>query len=218
MRIGLLISRLDRGFHRTAWLSVTETARRHGVDAICFDGGVLAPDDELARKSNALYDLISAETMNGLLVWSSCLDWSVQPGAMQAFCERFRPLPLVSIGRALAGFPSVLVDNYQGMREAVRHLIEAHGYRRIAFLRGPVGNHEEVLRYRGYADVLHEYGIPLDPLLISTHTNWERSDGTAMVRLLVDERGLRPGRDFQALVSVGDDMACGAMEASEITV
>ncbi len=213
MRIGLLISRLDRGFHRTAWLSVAETARRHGVDAICFDGGVLAPDDELARKSNALYDLISAETMDGLLVWSSCLDWSVQPGAMQAFCERFRPLPLVSIGRALAGFPSVLVDNYQGMREAVCHLIEVHGYRRIAFLRGPVGNAEEVLRYRAYVDALDEHGIPLDPLLISTHTSWERSDGTAMVQLLVDERGLRPGRDFQALVSVGDDMACGAMEA-----
>ncbi len=213
MRIGLLISRLDRGFHRTAWLSVAETARRHGVDAICFDGGVLAPDDELARKSNALYDLISPETVDGLLVWSSCLDWSVQPGAMQAFCERFRPLPLVSIGRALAGFPSVLVDNYQGMREAICHLIEAHGYRRIAFLRGPVGNAEEVLRYRAYVDALGEHAIPLDPLLVSTHTNWERSDGTAMVRLLVDERGLRPGRDFRALVSVGDDMACGAMEA-----
>ncbi len=212
MRIGLLISRLDRGFHRQAWLSVVETAQRHNVDAICFDGGVLTPDDELARKSNMLYDLISAETIDGLLVWSSCLDWSVQPGAMQAFCERFRPLPLVSVGRDLAGFPSVLVDNYQGMREAVRHLIETHGYRRIAFLRGPIGNHEEVLRYQGYTDALREQGIALDPLLISTHTTWERADGMAMVRLLVETRGLKPGRDFQALVCVGDDMACGAME------
>lgn len=68
MRIGLLISRLDRGFHRTAWLSVAETAQRHHVDAICFDGGVLAPEDEWARKSNALYDLVSAQ------LWTDC--WS----------------------------------------------------------------------------------------------------------------------------------------------
>ncbi|MCS7061042.1 MAG: substrate-binding domain-containing protein [Anaerolineae bacterium] len=213
LRIGLLIPRLDRGFHRTAWLSVAETATRHGVDVVCFDGGVLAPDDEFARKSNTLYDLISPKTMDGLLVWSSCLDWSVQPSVMQAFCERFRPLPLVSIGRVLKGFPSVVVDNYQGMCQAVMHLIEAHGYRRIAFLRGPTGNYEEVLRYQAYVDTLQEHGIPLDPQLISTHTTWERADGAAMIHLLLDERGLQPGRDFQALVSVGDDMACGAMEA-----
>ncbi len=212
-RIGLLISRLDRGFHRTAWLSVAETARRHHVDAICFDGGVLAPDDPLAQKSNALYDLVGAQAVDGVLVWSSCLDWSVQPGAMQAFCNRFRPLPVVSIGRLITGIPSVLVDNYQGMQEAVRHLIEVHGYRRIAFLRGPVGNYEEVLRYQAYVDTLSAYGIPVLPDLISVHTSWERSDGTEMIRLLVDVRGLQPGRDFQALVSVGDDMACGAMEA-----
>lgn len=212
-RIGLLISRLDRSFHRTAWLSVAETARRHNVDAICFDGGVLSADDELSRKSNALYDLVSAQTIDGLLVWSSCLDWLVQPGVMQAFCDRFRPLPLVSIGRALTGFSSVLVDNYQGMREAVLHLVEAHGYRQIAFLRGPAGTYEEVLRYQAYTDVLAERGIPLNPGLISTHTGWERADGAAMVRLLLDERGLRPGRDFQALLSVSDDMTCGAMEA-----
>ena len=212
-RIGLLISRLDRSFHRTAWLSVAETARRHDVDAICFDGGVLSADDELSRKSNTLYDLVSAQSVDGLLVWSSCLDWLVQPGAMQAFCDRFRPLPLVSIGRTLAGFSSVLVDNYQGMREAVLHLVVAHGYRRIAFLRGPTGTYEEVLRYQAYTDVLAERGIPLDPELISTHTGWERADGAAMVRLLLDERGLQPGRDFQALLSVSDDMTCGAMEA-----
>lgn len=213
LRIGLLISRLDRGFHRAAWLSVAETATRHGVDVVCFDGGVLAPDDELARKSNTLYDLISPQTMDGLLVWSSCLDWSVQPGAMQAFCERFRPLPLVSIGRVLSGFPSVVVDNYQGMREAVTHLIQAHGYRQIAFLRGPAGNYEEVLRHQAYVDALRAHGIPLDPRLISAHTTWERADGAAMIHLLLDERGLRPGCDFRALVSVGDDMACGAIEA-----
>ena len=104
------------------------------------------------------------------------------------------------------------MDNYQGMQEAVRHLVDTHGDRRIAFLRGPVGNYEEVLRYQAYVDSLAERGIPFDPALVSAHTNWERADGTAMIRLLLDERGLRPGADFQALVAVGDDMACGALE------
>ena len=49
----------------------------------------------------------------------------------------------MSVGRPLPGIPSVLVGNYQGMRDAVEHLIEVHGFRCIAFIRGPVGNLEE---------------------------------------------------------------------------
>ncbi len=131
---------------------------------------------------------------------------------MDAFCRRFSPLPVVSVGRAFVGIPSVLVDNYQGMRDAVGHLIEHHGYRRIAFLRGPKGAQEEVLRFRAYRDTLTSHGLPLAAELVSGHTNWARRDGPIAIAEFLDARGLRPRIDFDAIVSVGDDMACGAVE------
>ena len=144
--------------------------------------------------------------IDGLVIWSSALDWQVTEGTMEAFCRRFTSLPVVSVGRAFAGIPSVLVDNYQGMRDAVCHLIEHHGHRRIAFLRGPEGAQEEELRFRAYRDALTDHGLPLAAELISGHTNWDRSDGPVAIADFLDARGLRPKLDFDAIISVGDDL------------
>ena len=135
---------------------------------------------------------------------------------MEAFCRRFTQIPVVSVGHAFDSIPSILVDNYQGMREAISHLIAHHGYRRIAFLRGPEGAREAELRFRAYCDALAGYGIPLVPQLISGPTNWDRSDGPVAVQEFLDTRGLAPGVDFQAIVSVGDDMACGVLETLQV--
>ncbi len=213
LTIAMLTSRLDRGFHRAAWLGVADAARERDLNIICFDGGVLRSPDGFATQANAVYDLVNPRLIDGLIIWSSALDWFIKPREMEEFCERYRPLPMVSVARVLKGIPSIVVDNYRGMKEAIIHLIHVHGYRRIVFLRGPEGNREELLRYRAYRDALAESGIPFNSKLVSSYTNWERVDGIAAIHLLMDERRLLPGADFEAVVSVGDDMACGAMEA-----
>lgn len=211
-----LTSQLNRSFHRAALRVISEAARSFGANFVCFDGGVLAPADPggvtTAGEGNVLYDLVSADAVDGVIIWSSALDWDVGEAGMGVFCRRFTDIPTVSVGRALNGIPSILVDNYQGMRAAVAHLIEHHGYRRVAFLRGPEGAREAELRFQAYCDTLADHGIPFTTKLVAGPTNWERSDGPIAVQEFLDVRGLRAGVDFQAIVSVGDDMACGVME------
>ena len=77
------------------------------------------------------------------------------------------------------------------------HLIESHGYRRIAFVSGfenHVGMRE---RYRGYVVALTDHGLALDPNLVTPPT---LSDGRSGINVLLDERGLRPQIDFDAVV------------------
>ena len=210
--LGLLTSQLNRGFHRAALMRIAEAAHAFGANLICFDGGILAPPGAADAAANALYDLVGPHAVDGLIIWSSALDWIVHEAQTEAFCRRFSPLPVVTVGRAFAGIPSVLVDNYQGMRDAVCHLIEYHGYRRIAFLRGPEGAQEEELRFRAYRDALTDHGLPLAAERVSGHTKWDRSDGPVAIADFLDARGLRPKIDFDAIISVGDDMACGALE------
>src|SRR5262249_26450001 len=57
-------------------------------------------------------------------------------------------------------FPSITIENKSGARQIVDHLIEAHGRRRIAFLRGPAGNEDSLWRERGYREALAAHGIP----------------------------------------------------------
>jgi signal transduction histidine kinase/DNA-binding LacI/PurR family transcriptional regulator/AraC-like DNA-binding protein len=212
LTIAMLTSQLNRGFHRAAFFGVAEAARAGGANLICYDGGVLAPSGSPSAAANVLYDLVDHQALDGVVMWSSALDWEVGAEQTEALCRSFTPLPVVSVGRAFPGIPSVLVDNYQGMAEAVRHLIEGHGHERIAFLRGPEGAREEELRFQAYQDVLAEHGLPFNARLVSRRTNWERSDGPVAIKEFLDARGLRAGVDFQAILSVGDDLACGALE------
>ncbi|HEX9117247.1 MAG TPA: phosphoserine phosphatase, partial [Anaerolineae bacterium] len=152
LTIGLLIAELNRGFHRAAFFGIAAAAANAGADLISFDGGLLAAAGSPETAANVLYDLVGPSVVDGLIIWASALDWNVGAAQTEAFCRRFAPLPVVTVGRAFAGIPSVLVDNYGGMRAALRHLIEHHGQRRIAFLRGPEGALEEELRFQAYCD------------------------------------------------------------------
>jgi len=155
-------------------------------------------------------DLVNAENLDGLVIWGGALAQIVGFEEARATFERYRPLPMVSVALALEGIPSVLVDNYQGMRGAVVHLIEVHGHRRIAFIRGPEGFSEAEERYRAYTDVLAECGLPFDPDLVASG-NFLPPSGAAAMRLLLDERKA----DFDAVVTANDHMAVGVYEELE---
>ena len=160
--IGLLSDRLYNEYSYNMWAGVADAAREHGVNLLYFTGGHLGSGDLF----NTIFELANPEMMDGLVVWSALLGHDVGPEATSTFCERYRPLPMVSIGLALEGIPSIMVDNHGSMRDVVAHLIEKHGCRRIAYLNGPEANLEAQERYRGYADALAEHGISLDPNLV----------------------------------------------------
>ena len=58
------------------------------------------------------------------------------------------------------------MDGYQSMRTVLVHLIEVHGYRRIAFVTGLPRHSGHQERYHAYVDTLAEYGLPLNQKLV----------------------------------------------------
>lgn len=61
-------------------------------------------------------------------------------------------VPLLLVNREGAGLPSVVVDNRDGVRQAVRHL-HALGHRRLAYVGGPAGSWSDARRRDGLADL-----------------------------------------------------------------
>ena len=209
--IGLLIEHIagPGGYQAAVWTGASEASREHDANLISLAGGTLrfSPFDEFVQQRNSIYELAAQENVDGLII-SSTVGSYTDPEEFRKFCDRYRPLPRVGIGMVVPGIPTVLVDNTQGMREAVAHLIETHGYRRIAFIRGPEGNEEAEQRYQVYTKVLAEHDLPLDPDLVAPG-DFSPPSGAAAVRLLLDERKASP----QAIVAANDLMALAAMEA-----
>jgi len=160
--IGLLSERLGNEYSYSMWAGVANAAREHEVNLLYFTGGHLNVGDLF----NTDFDLVDPEMVDGLVIWSALLGHQVGPEATEAFCKRYRPLPMVSIGLPMEGIPSIMVNNYEGMRDLVAPLVAKHDCRRIAYLSGPEANLETQERYRGYTDALAEHGISLDPNLV----------------------------------------------------
>ena len=195
----------DPNSHRV-WAGVASVAQERDVNLICFPGKPLRSPLEFEAQSNILYELVSAQSIDGLVIWSAGLPLFVDRPEMNAFCQRFRPLPMVTAGVPIEGIPGVTVDNYRGMPPVVSHLIEVHGRARIAFIRGPEYHQEAEERYRAYLDVLADHRIPYDADLV-VHGNFKESGGAAAAEQLLS--GCRDG--FDALVAASDNMAIGAL-------
>src|SRR5690606_7044008 len=125
-----------------------------------------------------------------------------------SFVESFEPLPTCSVGIELPNTPSVSIDNHTGVREALLHLLEEGGRRRIAFIRGPEGNREAEERCSAYRDVLTSHGLGINPDLV-VQGDFEAASGSAAIRTLIDERHVA----FDAVVAASDLMALGALNA-----
>jgi DNA-binding LacI/PurR family transcriptional regulator len=115
-------------------------------------------------------------------------------------------IPLVLVGRPLPGIQAsyVDVDNRQGARNAVEHLIGG-GRRAVATISGPLDMPVGIDRLAGYRDAIGEAFRATDASLEATGDFTQESGAKAMTRLLTK----RP--DLDAVFAASDLMASGAL-------
>ena len=94
-----------------------------------------------------------------------------------------------------------------GAAAATRHLIQAHGHRRIAALRGPAATSTGRERRTGYEAALREAGVTVDPALVA-HCPYTLEAGREVARRLLTGTP-RPA----ALLAAGSVLTAGALLA-----
>ena len=208
--VGFLLASLNTGASRALWPGLLDAAVQHDVNLISYPGGRLNASNAFESQRNLIFELANPDCLDGLVTWASSLGGVLSPSETNAFHLRYQGLPMVSLAQFMEGLPTVAINSYQGMRELLTHLIQVHGFQRLAFIRGPEEHYYAQERYRAYLDTLQHYNIPLDPLLVTRPLRWE--SGAEAVQILLDERELKPGSDFQAVVAVSDLLALWALK------
>jgi signal transduction histidine kinase/DNA-binding LacI/PurR family transcriptional regulator/CheY-like chemotaxis protein len=179
------------------WLGAVEAAAELDVNLVNFgDINIYYP-----QQNRSLYTLIQPRRLDGLIL--------VNPTFNQPDRNFFNSVPIVNVGCAGKDFvTSILVDNYDGMRTVVRHLVEIHGCKRLAFIKGPANNPDAGLRFKAYEDEIKAHGLALDANLLFQPFDWSPPGGSEGVRILLDERKV----GFDGLVASNDNMALAAMQ------
>jgi LacI family transcriptional regulator len=119
--------------------------------------------------------------------------------------------PFLVLGRSVPGLDTggIHPDNESGAYQLVKHLVDQHGYRRIAYIAGPEDQLHNQERLAGCRQALFEAGISLDLELIA-RGNFDEAGGYQAAQQL-----LRLASPPRAIFAANDQMAVGAMSAAE---
>lgn len=206
-RIGFMLASIHTGTANDMWPVIAQKASASEAALFVFPVGRLKWPTEGEYLRNDLISLVNHRNIDGLISWASSLGGHV-PIVEQAAVHDSLDMPYVTIGMKKTGHVNVEFDAYTGVRSAVMHCIRVHGSRRIAFIRGPETHVSAQDRYRAYLDALALTGIEFSPALVSPPTAWSR--GGDALDILVGERALVPGKDFDALICASDLLLYGA--------
>src|SRR5262249_2462 len=157
---------LRNSYQTTIIAGLSDAAARREVDLVVFAGGVLGAPDNVGVNRNFAFDLCDPAGFDGAVILGGALGNQLGPSAVAAVCARFGARAVGGGGGSAAGVPAVSVDEDSGMRQALDHLVTRHGFRRIAFVRGPTVNPEAERRFGVYRAVLEERGIGFDADLV----------------------------------------------------
>lgn len=207
--IGYLIDGVeDTPYHWQILRGAMQEAQDRGAHFVVFVGGALNATGA-ATGSNWVYELARPGNVDALAL-SGSLGNAAGSKALAEFCARCPPMPICSIALPLPGASSVCLDNAAGMRAVVAHLLDVHGMKQIAFVRGPAASDEAELRLRVYRETLQSRGVAYDPLLV-VGGDFMPPAGRKAVATLFDERKI-PVTAVRAIVAANDAMATGVVE------
>jgi DNA-binding LacI/PurR family transcriptional regulator/signal transduction histidine kinase len=207
--IAVLNAQVSRIWGAEFMAGILESAHAQDVNVVSFSGGQATAIPAAGKISYGVYDLIKPNQFDGIIL-SSDITHGLTLSEIQNFCNTFAPTPIVSFSIPLKNIPTCIADNKSGMQAIVQHLIQEHGYKRIAFIRGPHGQIEADQRFEAYKTELEANKIRFDETLVFDG-NFTPESGRAAVRTLYDERDIR----VQAIVCANDRMAFGVLEALE---
>ncbi len=193
--IGLIVPDIMNPFYTNIARGVEDVAHAHNYSLI------LGNTDEDPEKEKKYLQLLESKQADGLIIAVTDRSYAY----LQSL--PIQNLALVSIDRSLfdLGVDTVMVENVEGARTAVEHLISL-GHRRIGLLTGVRGIAPTEERIQGYTEALEKHGIAIDPTLIATTR--PRVDGgkRGALQLLTQEN--RP----TALFVMAGTMVIGALQ------
>src|SRR5262245_17911953 len=147
--IALLLDYLGGDYQTGLLHGVSAAAEERDVNVLTVIGRSLGAPRPADAAQNDIYARLGPECVDAVIVGAGSIGIFAGMERLRDLCRSYAPLPVVSVGACLTTLPSLVVSNRRGQRIVVDHLIEEHGCRRIAYVRGPRESEEAEQRFSG---------------------------------------------------------------------
>ena len=211
LRLGVVTDYLNSPYHRRILEGITEFGKTQHVSFLYFVVGRLEARRDWEKYHNIVASFPDPSTIDGMILFISSMRNLVKEEYASKLLKKYRKVPIVTLSEVLPETPAVIVDNDKGMRELMEHMVVTHGYKRIAFLKGPENNVEAQTRFDIYKQVLKEHNISYDEELVFWG-NFTYDSGRDAIKFFLDKKKVK----MDAIVASNDNMALGALEEFQL--
>lgn len=203
MRIGLVVNILDEEYQISVFRGASGRAAEKGIELICFqqEGPGLREDSFLSSFPEREFF-----GLDGIILLSSVLCDGCDMNVKSDIDRIWRNIPVVSVGQAIGGIPSLVIRSRGSMRSLVEHLILHHSYRKFVFIGGASRHHDTVEREQVFVDTVESFrgSFPDLDYTIRRGDFTENSAVREMTRYIEEGNGR-----VDAVVCANDNMAIG---------
>jgi len=195
--IGVLIPDLNNPLFPPMIRGIEDRLAEHGYVALIGN-----TDIDMA-KERLVFDQMRARHVDGFVLATAITGSPILAAAAEA------DVPVVLMNRTSPDYPfsSVTVDNEQGVRAAVAHLVSL-GHTRIGHIAGPQDTSTGEARLRGFRSAMAAHKIPVAESQVAYASGYSLEEGARCGAEL-----LAAGRDLTAVVAGNDMLAIGCYGA-----
>ncbi|MDA3849802.1 MAG: GGDEF domain-containing protein [Spirochaetaceae bacterium] len=194
-------------YQRKILMGIQAFAEERDLNLIILSMGRINSPFHWEREKNRLLDFLNPVVFDGLISFSAAITNFCDVSILAKKLFPCKDLPMVSIGQRLSDSPTVLMDNSNKLKTLVEHLIQHHGYKKLAFVGGPIYNPDAKERWDTVKKTTQELGVP-----IGQDYYFEGSfllhSGIDAVKYFLDEKKVVP----DAIIFANDEMAIGAWQ------
>lgn len=156
--LGLIAHLVSVPFFAPLLHGIESTAREAGFNLLIHSGQLEpSPGPGFQRP-------LGPHNTDGLLVFAGALP---EAELSSLYESGFPVVLLLQSSPEALDIPYVTFENKSSARKLIEHLIQVHGYRRIAYLQGPEDQEDSHWRERGYREAMGAHGISVDPKLVA---------------------------------------------------
>lgn len=211
LTVGFLIHRLDNDYAKALLKGAGAKAAELDVNLVIFPGRSLNSqlDDlkytEYEYQNNVIYGFVSGQALDAVIISAGTLGSFVTKEEFRKFVQSYEDVPIITTEAKVGDFPCIKQSG-SGIADLVKHLVNQHGRKKIAFVSGPKNNPDAAERLNYYRLALEECGMTYDPELVAYGKFSEYC--VDLVGKLIDDNP-----DIDAICFANDMMCKGGMTA-----
>jgi len=205
--LGLLLSHIDGTYQKRFWRGFLDFCREKDCGLIVYASRLWRGQKESFKIQEIVYRLAGPSRIDALCIDTSAFQNQKDLDAFISSSPKLESIPILFSSTGSMDRLRLAPDNRDGMRQALSHLCDVHGARKLAYVGGPRDIKDAIEREEAFREFVAERGLPLDRDWIVEATFDTPSGRRATARILDLGEGAP-----DAIAYANDLMAIGGLE------